>query len=662
MAGVGTSVILAFMLTPKSIAQARSMTQTPPSKTVPPGGWSAGRIRWRALWIGSLLIVPSQYWVTHVWTGFTLPSLFINAVFVVFLLNAINLPLRRFGRAPAFRASEQLLIYLMLAVATGTAGHDTLEMLTQVVGYIVMFSSPENEWVELFGHYLPNWLLIDDENVMEGFYRFGSTLFEHGKIYVWLPVMLRWSLFLVVLYFGMMCLNLLLRKQWVDRERLSFPVAQIPLGMISPTQSAFTDRLFWTGFLISAALNLSNGLHRLFPLVPGLTYGKFDIGTLFPDSPWNAIDVAYIEFLPFIVGISFFIPVNLSFSIWFFYWFWKLASVFGRVSGLSHLPGYPGYWVQGMGGMMLLSVMFLVWARSHLTDVFRVVFLGKATTDPDDDTPNRFAFWGFLASFAFLVGYMAVAGMALWVGVLFIGIYYGMSLVTTRLRAQLGPPTHELPFTSSSMLTSFLSPKAFDGRTLTQFAIFRFIGFGQRGTPMPQMMESLYIKERINARQIGMLLSGLVIAIVLGTAVGFVGNVQRSYTYSVGTWVGEGAFPQLAGWLQYRQDAVDWVYVIWFFVGVVVVYGLSWLSRVFIWWPLHPLGYIMGSEWMLRHFWFSIFLAWALRWTLLKFGGMSAHRKAIPFFLGVTVADAVLIAVWSIIGQVFNVWTLGFTY
>ena len=65
---------------------------------------------------------------------------------------------------------------------------------------------------------------------------------------------------------------------------------------------------------------------------------------------------------------------------------------------------------------------------------------------------------------------------------------------------------------------------------------------------------------------------------------------------------------------------------------------------------------------MLRYIWFSIFIAWAVKWAILKFGGLEAHRKAVPFFVGITVADSVMLAIWRLYGHIFNKWTLDTFY
>ena len=44
------------------------------------------------------------------------------------------------------------------------------------------------------------------------------------------PVLI-WTGFIATLLFVMQCINVILRKQWTDRERLSYPIIQLPLEM-----------------------------------------------------------------------------------------------------------------------------------------------------------------------------------------------------------------------------------------------------------------------------------------------------------------------------------------------------------------------------------------------------------------------------------------------
>jgi len=317
--------------------------------------------------------------------------------------------------------------------------------------------------------------------------------------------------------------------------------------------------------------------------------------------------------------------------------------------------------MQGMGAVVLMALLFLYWSRRHLSHVLRVAWRA-AQNPPGDDSPYRFAVWGAAASSAVLLTFMCVAGMAPWFAVLFLAGYCAMSMVTARLRAQLGPPTHEIPFTTSNMLVGMLGVKRIDTMSLTQVTVFKFVDFGQRASPMPTMLESMYLRDKLKLRRPGVLLAAIMLAIVLGTVFGFAGNLQRGYVTTTQTWVGDGAFPRLSSQIRDHTVGVDFVYVAYFVVGAAVVIGLNAMSRAYVWWPFHPLGYIMGGEWMLRHLWFPVFLAWLIRATVLKFGGMRAHRTATRFFLGVTIGDAVMLGMWAVVGSVTGRWTLTFTY
>ena len=54
-------------------------------------------------------------------------------------------------------------------------------------------------------------------------------------------------------------------------------------------------------------------------------------------------------------------------------------------------------------------------------------------------------------------------------------------------------------------------------------------------------------------------------------------------------------------------------------------------------------------------FWGSIFISWAIKLTILKFGGLKLHRQSIPFFLGLVLGEFVVGSIWSIRGAVFKV-------
>ena len=73
-----------------------------------------------------------------------------------------------------------------------------------------------------------------------------------------------------------------------------------------------------------------------------------------------------------------------------------------------------------------------------------------------------------------------------------------------------------------------------------------------------------------------------------------------------------------------------------FGIGVISMSTLTFLKYRFAWWPFHPIGFALsGTSTYVRYGVFSVFLAWAIKFFLLRMGGATMYRRYQPFFLGV---------------------------
>lgn len=139
----------------------------------------------------------------------------------------------------------------------------------------------------------------------------------------------------------MLCINVIVRRQWIEREKLSYPIAEIPLNLVN---SDSYNQLVWIGLIIGGMINLINGIHFLYPDFPGLTFVKRrHIGHIFTNRPWNALRAMRISFIPSIIGLSFFMPLDLLFSCWFFYFYWQGMRILGATVGWRTYPGYGSF-------------------------------------------------------------------------------------------------------------------------------------------------------------------------------------------------------------------------------------------------------------------------------------------------------------------------------
>ena len=88
--------------------------------------------------------------------------------------------------------------------------------------------------------------------------------------------------------------------------------------------------------------------------------------------------------------------------------------------------------------------------------------------------------------------------------------------------------------------------------------------------------------------------------------------------------------------------------------GLLVTVGTILMRLRFFWWPLHPLGYVMSTNGEMSDLWMVFIISYVLKYSLLKYGGYKAHRKAVPFFLGLILGDYTMGSLWNILSIVLN--------
>ena len=97
----------------------------------------------------------------------------------------------------------------------------------------------------------------------------------------------------------------------------------------------------------------------------------------------------------------------------------------------------------------------------------------------------------------------------------------------------------------------------------------------------------------------------------------------------------------------------DWDRFTFFWIGIGVMSFLTFMRYRFPWWPLHPFGFAICGTDGVRIWTLSIFLAWAYKFIVLKFGGMAFYRKCRPFFLGLLLGYVVAVVVSFIVDMIW---------
>ena len=619
-----------------------------------------GKIRTHVFLIAIPLIIANSSWLNANWgaggyiTGQSFPtivSLYFNAIFALTLLIGVNFCLRQFSVRLAFSNVELLALYIMLVVASAVAGHDTLQILWPMVTYSIWFSTPENEWA-IFHPYIPDWLTIKDKSSLTAFYQGESSLHTGEHLALWFPPILWWSVFFIILTLAMLFIVVLVRAQWIRHEKLSYPIIRMPTAMTAEEGKFFKNKLMWIGFCIAGVINLVNGLHFLFPRVPGLGGSWYDIGTLFDMKPFSAIGSTPIAVFPFTVGLSFFIPVDLSFSIWFFYLFRKLTRIVGDALGLTRIPEFPYTEDQSTGAWVGLALVVAWASRKYFLEQLKTA--GR-TGKPQGDEPisARTALIGLLFAGIFLIGFCWIANVSLLPILAYFALFFALGFAITRVRAEAGPPSHHVFTQPTTILTTFFGPRWVGTSGLTLFSFFRGFNRSYRNHPMPSLLEGFAISAHRNINN-STLLWAIVLAVIAGTLSSAWSYYAQAYTFG-GALYGEQNqcrwyYDELAQWVS-NPIPPDSKGIAAALIGGGFTALLMTLRYRFFWWPFHPAGYALSlGEWNMNWYWFSIFVGWGLKLIVLKFRGIQTHRQALPFFMGLVLGEFMMGAAWTLFG------------
>ena len=628
-------------------------------------------IRLRAFVAGLVIIPLDTYWILmmeKVKPGPypTTVSLFANVVFILALLAAVNSVLKRISPRLAFSTAEMLLVYAMVAIGAALSGHDMVPNILGVMTHPWERATPENNWLNTFVPYLPRSLTVSDAGAIKNLTEGGSSLYVNNHWRIWLWPSAQWIGFIIALTFVMMCINTLVRKQWVEHERLTFPIVQLPLAMTEPEGKLWRNKLFWLGFAIAGGIDLINGLALYAPELPSIdvTAGSHNLYNMTFPKPWEALRFVSFSFYPFVIGLGYLLPLDLSFSVWFFYLFWFFQSVVTSAFGLDAIQGFPFAKQQQIGGYLAVTAIVIWSARGYWKQVW-LRFLNRKSELDDSKEPMsyRTAVLGALAGLVFLSFFMVRIGLSPLLAILAFVIYFAMATAIARMRAELGPPVHDIYYSGpDAIISSSGGLNRLSNRDLVGLSYFFWFNRAQRSHPMPVGIEGMKMAHSTGASQ-KKFLWGMLIAAAVATVAIFWIYLHISYHYG---WLSKcflgGAFAQpsvrqLNNWWQRPPETAgaNWGGNMAMMGGFTFTMFLSWMRFRLIGWPFHPIGFAISGSYSMARVWFPVMIAWLLKLLTLRFGGLKLYRSALPCFFGLILGEMCVGSIWSLIGIIFDV-------
>ncbi len=588
----------------------------------------------------------------------TMASLFFNAVFTLLVLALLNEALRRHAPRWALRPGELVVVYAMLCVGTALAGHDQLQVLSTLLTYPFYYATPANDWANLFFDRLPSGLLVSDPAAVKGFWEGAPTLYSWKALQPWLPATGAWLGFVVLMLGAMMCINVFVRKRWTEEEKLSYPLIEMPLELSRPGLPVLHRRLLWIGFALAASIDLYNGLAFLHPVLPQIHVTAVDLSPRFRTYPWRAMGYTPVAAYPFAIGLGYLMPLDMLFSSWFFFWFWKAQRIIGHAVGWHRVPRFPFVGEQSFGAYCGIAVFALYTGRRFLEQVVRgLMGAGPRVDDRAEALPYGYALGGILLGVGGLVLFGMSFGLSFVVAIAFFAGYFLLSLAITRMRAEFGVPAHDLYGTGAEMMiVSTVGARALGPSNLVMLALFWWFNRAQRSHPMPHGLEGLALARRQQASARSAL-AAIMLAVVIGALAGLWSMLRIGYTRGVATlttdstYLARDAFIRLQSWLTVPQKP-SLPAALAIVSGTAFTLLLLTMRLRFLWWPFHPVGYAISSSILMGLLWVPMLIAWLFKILLMRYAGARSYRRAIPFFFGLILGEFVVGSLWTVVGMI----------
>ena len=644
----------------------------PETRVTAPVVWAASqtaqpkRPTLRAVLIGLVLIPLNAWWIAQIEyvrysDNATTSALFFNCISVLLLTMGVSALIARISPRHALSRAECLTIYILVVIGSNLAGHDNLTILFGTITYVIRNATPENGWATRIHPFLPQHLVMMDPGALDALYRGDASLYEGGRIAAWLPLILRWSGFAFLVTWTMFCMAAIFRKQW-DTERLNYPIAQIPLEITSPQTLLFRQPLMWVAFGIGFSLQMLNLAHTLWPAIPGVRIGVQLLN--FSGAPWNAANPVPLSFFPFAFGLSYFLPQQLAFSCWFFMLLARVQMIATAAFGYTEWGRFPYVQQQGVGAYYGVAAFVLYAARDHLKRVWAQA-IGTARPEPGDEhEPMAYgaAFWGFCLGVIGLISFAVYAGMGLGTAVVFFGLWIPVVLTLARLRAELGLPTIELyQVGAEDVMQRVAGTAAFSRRDLTAMTLLFYLTRTHRQFPMGNYVDALRLGDRTGIKlraQSKVMMGATALAILCAFwaylhVIHQVGYESAKFAPVLKWAFGQDPWYRLNGWIAAPRRP-DYGACGAYVFGIAFTAFLAAMRARFVWWPFHPAGYLVSGSFGLMRLGLPIFVTWAIKSLLLRYGGLGAHRRAQPFFVGLILGEFLAGFLRTVIDLVFN--------
>jgi hypothetical protein len=620
-------------------------------------------------------------------------SVFGALIFVVVIFNPLLTGLRRRWR---LQPREIAVMLALVLVACGIADAGLMRFFPAALVYPIHRNRVEKGWqdAELISTRpgstnspkTPPWLLAgegkDTVDVVDNYMREMGDSTKQRLADRWINVnevpwhawwrpLAVWGGIIVFSLVGVVCLSVVVHRQWARHEQLRYPLADLALSLLKQDEQGRTsilrNRMFWVGLAVIFSMRAFNMLNDWFPDLTVRIPFTFDFTPLakaFPkimSAPLSGF-ILRPRVYPACVGLAFLLATDISFSLGISNLLTVLILAALIPFGLQLSGGYVQGGVlewQNFGSYVAFACILAYIGRRYYWTTLK-----EAVTFRPQTESEMSAVWacrGLIVCMTAVTAILVAVGLDWPLAVLGVLLTMLMFLICTRLNAECGTffykPTWMMPGVLVGLFgLTTLGP--------TMIIILGMTMYILTGDPFEAMMPFVSNGLKVTSDtglKVGRtaLLLGFGLLVMLAIALPF--SIWADYNHrgaARGGWYSTRTFKvatdaalaakelgkaeeveSYSTWDRIRHMRPDRRFWIAGGIGFGLVLLCSFLRLRHPRWPLHPVAFIGIGAWTIGKYSTSFFVGWIIKVCVVRWGGGRAYNTVRPMMIGIVVGD-----------------------
>ena len=628
--------------------------------------------------------------------GHLVPISVFGALIVGVML--VNPALSRVRSSWRFRPSEVAVVLAMTLVGCSIPTRGLMEQFTPALAMPVYFGEVRPGWRKtgVLDYVPPSMLPADGQYSPEVIGSFVGG--RHGEEYIslgdvpwrhWRRPLATWMPLIGLLAVSVICLGLIVHRQWSRRECLRYPIADFATHLIDPISSGsgksiFHNRIFWIGLAIPLTIHLVNGINTWYPETISIKTA-FDfsaLGRKWPmlwKLPWGG-NLMRPRIYLMVIAFSFFLASDVSLSLGLSQFMAVLMSAALLSHGVAMSENYMtggGIAYMRSGAYVGFTFVLAYLGRRHYGQVLKA-----ALTFRRDCETRSYEAWAcriLLVSAGAMIAWMTALGLDWPISVMTVLLMLLTFVCVARISAETGLFFIQPRWQALGVLIGLFGTMALGPKAIIMVGMFCVVlSIDPSQSLLPYFVNGLRMCDRFKVAppRVGwsaittyVIVAGAAVIVVLWANYNF--GIQSQGNWSSRRTPAMPFRPALTAVTQLKlADNLDQSeqftplqrlanmspgrsFLGFAGAGLALILLVSLLRLRLPWWPLHPVMFLVWATFPMATLHYSFLLGWLTKSLVVKFGGGKAYTKTKPLMIGVIAGEILGGLIFMVVGVIY---------